>query len=114
MWDMRRSLLLSSFPDRKCTVKFTYPELSAGRRSWWIVIQDGRAELCSVDPGHEVDLYVRAVLRNMTAVWMGMSTLKAEVDAGNITLTGDKALARSMHTWLGLSPFAAEKSRIAG
>jgi DNA-binding HxlR family transcriptional regulator len=114
MWDMRRSLLLSSFPDRKCTVKFTYPELGTGRKSWWIVIESGVAELCSVDPGHDVDLYVRAVLRNMTAVWMGMSTLKAEIDAGHIVLTGDKVLARTMQTWLGLSPFAVEKSRVAG
>jgi DNA-binding HxlR family transcriptional regulator len=114
MWDMRRSLLLSSFPDRKCTVKFTYPELNAGRKSWWIVIEGGTAELCSVDPGYEVDLYVRAVLRSMTAVWMGMSTLKAEIEGGNIVLTGDKLLARSMQTWLGLSPFAVEKSRVAG
>jgi DNA-binding HxlR family transcriptional regulator len=113
MWDMRRSLLLSWFPERKCTVKFTYPELGTGRKSWWIVVDGGRAELCSVDPGYEVDLYVRAVLRNMTAVWMGVSTLKAEIEAGNITLTGDKALARSMQTWLGLSPFAVEKNRVA-
>src|SRR6476620_9746192 len=66
----------------------------------------------SVDPGFEVDLYVRAALRNMTSVWMGVSTLKVEIEAGNIELTGDKALARSMHNWLGLSAFAKEKSRI--
>jgi DNA-binding HxlR family transcriptional regulator len=113
MWDMRRNLAAASFPDRKCTVKFTYPELSAGRKSWWIVIENGAVDLCSVDPGYEVDLYVSASLRNMTAVWMGISTLKAEIEAGNIMLTGDKALAHSIHNWLGLSPFATEKSRIA-
>jgi DNA-binding HxlR family transcriptional regulator len=111
MWDMRRGVATASFPSRKCTVKFTYPELSAPRNSWWIVIDDGAAELCSIDPGYDVDLYVRAALRNMTAVWMGISTLKAEIEAGNIELTGDKALARSMHAWLGLSAFANEKSR---
>jgi len=40
--------------------------------------------------------------------------LNAEIEAGTIVLTGDKAVARSMHKWLGLSPFAAEKSRVAG
>ena len=114
MWDMRRSLSLSSFPDRRCTVKFTYPELSGGRKYWWLVIEDGTVDLCAVDPGYEVDLYVRGPLRNMTAVWMGISTLKAEIEARNIELTGDKALARSMHQWLGLSPFASEKCRLAG
>jgi hypothetical protein len=113
MWDMRRNLKASLLPDRRCTVKFTYPELSAGRKSWWIVSDGGEIDLCSVDPGYDIDLYVNGSLHAMTAVWMGVSTLKAETDAGNITLTGDKAVARSMQQWLGLSPFAAEKSRVA-
>jgi len=46
-------------------------------------------------------------------VWMGLSTLKAEIDAGRIELTGDKMLAHSMQRWLGLSPFAKEKNRVA-
>jgi len=45
----------------------------------------------------------------MTAVWMGHSTLQREIDAGAIQLIGDKALARHMHEWLGLSSFAKEK-----
>jgi DNA-binding HxlR family transcriptional regulator len=112
MWDMRRNLVAASFPDRKCIVKFTYPEMRGGRESWWIVVTDGAVDLCAVDPGFDVDLYVRSALRNMTSVWMGFSTLKAETDAGNIVLTGDKVLARSMPDWLGLSSFAPEKSRI--
>ena len=75
------------------------------------MIDGGEVDLCSVDPGYEVDLYVRSSLRSMTAVWMGVSTLKAEIEAGNIALTGDKAVAGSMHRWLGLSVFAKEKSR---
>ena len=113
MWDMRRNVAPPSLPDRRCTVKFEYPELSSGRKSWWLVIEGGDVDLCGVDPGYDVDLYVRSSLRSMTAVWMGVSTLKAEIDAGNIELTGDKAVARSMHQWLGLSPFAKEKSRVA-
>jgi hypothetical protein len=113
MWDMRRNLVASLLPDRRCTVKFTYPELSAGRKSWWIVSDGGEINLCSVDPGYDIDLYVSSSLHDMTAVWMGVSTLKAETEAGRITLTGDKAVARSMQAWLGLSPFAAEKSRVA-
>jgi DNA-binding HxlR family transcriptional regulator len=114
MWDMRRHLVAALLPDRRCTVKFTYPELGGARKSWWIVKEGDDVDLCSVDPGYDVNLYVSASLHAMTAVWMGVSTLKAEVDADNITLTGDKAVARSMQQWLGLSPFAAEKSRVAG
>jgi DNA-binding HxlR family transcriptional regulator len=113
MWDMRRGLSLASFPDRRCTVHFLYPEVTTGRKSFWLVIDRGKADLCAVDPGFEVDLYVHGSLRSMTAVWMGLSTLKAEVDAGKIELTGDKELARTMESWLGLSPFAKEKPQVA-
>jgi DNA-binding HxlR family transcriptional regulator len=112
MWDMRRTVVVSSFPDCRSTVKFTYPELTDSRKSWWLVIDGGVADLCIVDPGYEVDLYVHSSLRSMTAVWMGISTLNAEIESGNIRVTGDPTLSRSMLTWLGLSPFATEKSRI--
>jgi DNA-binding HxlR family transcriptional regulator len=113
MWDMRRNLNPSPLPERRCTVNFLYPELKTGKKSWWLVVDDGNVDLCGTDPGYDVDLYVRSPLRNMTAVWMGLSTLKTEIDAGHIQLTGDKAIARSMHAWLGLSAFAKEK-RVAG
>ena len=77
------------------------------------MVENGEVDLCSVDPGHEVDLYVRAALRSMTAVWMGISTLKSEIASGNIALTGDKAIARSIQDWLGYSVFAKEKRRVS-
>ncbi|MEX0807135.1 MAG: helix-turn-helix domain-containing protein [Dongiaceae bacterium] len=113
MWDMRRNIVPSMLPDRRCTVKFTYPELNAARRCYWMVIEKDVVDLCSVDPGFEIDLYVRCSLRTMTAVWMGLTTLKAEIDAGKVEVTGDQAVARSMHEWLGFSPFAKEKRRAA-
>jgi len=113
MWDMRRNLTPSPLPLRRCTVKFTYPELRASRKSWWLVVDGGNVDLCEVDPGYDVDLYVRSSLYSMTAVWMGHSTLSAEIKAGGIELTGDKAIARSMHEWLGLSKFAPEQQRVA-
>ena len=113
MWDMRRNIAPTGLPKRKCTVQFVYPELTAGRNTWWLVIEGRDVDLCSVDPGNDVDLYVSSTLRSMTAVWMGHTTLKAEIAAGNIALTGDKAMTRSIHGWLGLSPFAREKTRIA-
>jgi len=49
----------------------------------------------------------------MTSVWMGISSLRAEVDAGHMELTGDKAIVQSMNNWLGLSTFAKEPRRAA-
>lgn len=113
MWDMRRNLVPAPLPPRRCTVHFIYPEARPGHRLWWLVVDRGVVDLCSVDPGYDVDLYVRSSLRSMTAVWMGLSTLQAEISAGRIELTGDQAIARSMHQWLGLNPFAKEQRRNA-
>jgi DNA-binding HxlR family transcriptional regulator len=106
MWDMRRNLRPEPLPPRRCTINFIYPELSDDRKSWWLVIDSATVDLCLVDPGYEVDLYVTSPLRTMTAVWMGIATLEREVASGGIELIGDKVIARSMQQWLGLSPFA--------
>jgi DNA-binding HxlR family transcriptional regulator len=113
MWDMRRRLDPTPLPPRRCTINFLYPDVTAARQSWWLVIDGRTVDLCSTNPGFEIDLYVRASLRSMTAVWMGLSTVRKEIEAGQIELIGDESLARSMQQWLGLSPFAKEKNRVS-
>jgi DNA-binding HxlR family transcriptional regulator len=113
MWDMRRNFDPKPLPPRRCTIQFLFPEIKTAKGSWWLVIDGGKVDLCSTNPGFDVDLFVRSPLRNMTAVWMGLSTVKKEIDAGQLELVGDKAIAKSMQTWLGLSPFATEKNRRA-
>ncbi len=113
MWDMRRSLDLRPLPPKRTTINFMFPELTSTKRQWWLVIDSGKVDLCLTSPGFDIDLYVKSSLRSMTAVWMGMTTVKKEIAAGQMELIGDKQIAQSMQQWLGLSPFAKEKSRVA-
>jgi DNA-binding HxlR family transcriptional regulator len=113
MWDMRRRLNPDPLPRQRCTVRFRYPELSAGKQNWWLMIEDGEVDLCLTDPGHEVNLYVTGSLRAMTSVWMGLTTLTKEMETGALEVLGDKEIASSMQVWLGLSPFAAVKRKTA-
>jgi DNA-binding HxlR family transcriptional regulator len=114
MWDMRRSLNPTPMPKRRSTIQFLYPELPATQRAWWLIVTPGEgADICSVDPGYDVDLYVSADLRTMTAIWMGLDTVRAAVRDDRVKLTGDRKLAADMQTWLGLSPFAKEKKLVA-
>jgi hypothetical protein len=68
-------------------------------------------DLCSVDPGFEVDLSVTSALRTMTSIWLGLSTVQEERDAQRLVLFGDKELTTQMQQWLGLSVFAGEEKR---
>jgi len=111
MWDMRRHLDPKPMPRRKLTIVITYPDQPEAKRHWWLIIDEGQVDLCSVDPGFDVDLHVETELRTMTAIWMGLATLRAEVGAGRVEVSGDRELIRSMDAWLGLSPFAKERNR---
>ncbi len=110
MWDMRRNLNPSPLPKQRTVVQFNYPELAASKRDWWLVIEpQGAVDLCWSDPGFEVDLYVTTDLRTMTAIWMGLTTVAKE--RGRFLMEGNKQIARTMQSWLGLSPFAVETKR---
>ena len=111
MWDMRRNLNPLPLPQRRTVIQFLYPELPASKRSWWLVIEpDGEVDLCWSDPGFDVHLYVSTDLRTMTAIWMGLTTLKKETE--RVNLTGDQGIATTMQSWLGLSPFAVVQKRV--
>lgn len=113
MWDMRRNLDVDPLPDRRSVVEFHYEDQLPARQSWWLIVEaDGHVDLCSVDPGFDVNLYVTTDLRTMTSIWMGLSKVKAEQRSGTLHLEGDAGLAKQMQSWLGLSPFAVEKKNV--
>lgn len=109
MWNMRRKIDTSALPLAKRTViQFIYPELCAGDRNFWLIVKPGvPVDLCSTDPGYDVDLFVTAELRALTAAWMGHSTLRKEIEQRRISLTGDARLADAIERWMVRSIFAA-------
>ncbi len=113
MWDMRRRLVPEPLPPRRCTIQFCYPELSSAKQNFWLVVDGREVDLCFFDPGFEVDLLVRAQLRTLTAVWMGVAKLRNEISSGAIELEGDPKIAGAMQQWLGLSPFVTRQDEAA-
>jgi DNA-binding HxlR family transcriptional regulator len=110
MWDMRRHLNPSPLPDRRTVIQFLYHELPPSKQAWWLVVEPpGEVDLCWSDPGFDVDLYIETDLRTMTSIWMGLTTVAKEAE--KVTFSGDRSVASSMQSWLGLSPFAIERKR---
>lgn len=108
MWNIRRKINGSAFPSSKRSViEFTYPELPKNEQSYWLIAKPGMpVDLCWLDPCHDVDLFVSADLKAMTSAWIGLTTLKAEISRGKISLIGDAAIAGSIDSWLVRSSFA--------
>ena len=114
MWDMRRNLDTTPLPRGRSTIQFIYGELPEARRNWWLIVEpEASVDLCSVDPGFEVDLYVATDLRTMTEIWMGLKTVASACDEGKLLVTGSRKLEAALQAWLGLSPFAKEKKLVA-
>jgi len=73
--------------------------LQLRKKKWWLIVEPtGEVDLCSVDPGFDVDLWVTTKLRPMTSIWMGLSTVMSEQRSKNLALHGDTDLAKKMQT----------------
>lgn len=115
MWDVRRRVDVSSMPDRRNTIQFIFPERPAKERLYWLIAEKGRdADLCTFDPGYEVDLYVSTDLRTLTEIWLGHASAAHARGTGRLALTGSRRLASTFDAWFALSPFAKVEKPIVG
>jgi DNA-binding HxlR family transcriptional regulator len=81
MWNMRRKINPTPLPKGRSTIQIVYRDLPAAKRNWWLLVEPGQeADLCSVDPGYDVDLYVTTDLRTMTEILDGIRNHRARKD----------------------------------
>jgi DNA-binding HxlR family transcriptional regulator len=114
MWDMRRGIDPRPMPPRRSVIQVIYSDLPEARRNWWLLVDpDKGTDLCSVDPGFDVDLYLVTDLRTMTEIWMGYTPLARAKADGRLAATGSRELEGNLHAWLALSPFARFEKAVA-
>jgi DNA-binding HxlR family transcriptional regulator len=106
MWFLRRRLRMADLPDGRTVMHFRFRP--RGRPpAFWLVVRPPHTDLCTSDPGHDVDLYVEADLRAMAEVFLGRIDLRTALRDGRIDLTGPAPLRKAFPSWIGISPFAA-------
>ena len=114
MWNMRRNIDPKPMPKRRSTIQVIYSDLPAAQRNWWLLVELGDdTNLCSVDAGFDVDLYVTTDLRTMTEVWMGYMIAARVIADGRLVLSGDRQLERTFPIWIGSSRFAKMEKCVA-
>lgn len=114
MWDMRRNIDANPMPPSRTTIQVIFKDLPETRRNWWLVVEpDREVDLCSVDPGYDVDLYLSTDLRTMTEIWMGYTTIGQAKERGKLYITGNRQLEADVGSWMSLSPFAKIEKRVA-
>ncbi len=111
MWDIRRFVRLEEFPaDRRVVIHFQFRDAKVRERQWWLVVENGEADLCRDDPGHELTLIVESTVRALTEIWTGDSDPEREIAAGRLQVIGTDRNARRLWRWLGRSAFAPTRA----
>ncbi len=114
MWDVRRNINTDPMPLRRTVIQFIFNDRPPSERNYWLIAEPGNeVDLCLVDPGFDVDLYVSTDLRTMTEVWLGYASVGAAVEDGRLVVTGSDKLASNLRTWLKLSVFAKVEKKVA-
>jgi DNA-binding HxlR family transcriptional regulator len=114
MWDMRRMLRPEGLAAKRVVVEFRFSRAPAGKSAYWLVVgTSGEVgiDLCLVDPGHPVDLRVRADLRGLTQVWMGDQSMRDAMRSGEVMLDGPSPLVKRFPDWLAQHPILAKVQR---
>lgn len=109
MWNIHRRIALDRLPPRRIVVHFDFRGVPSGHRgpkTFWLLLERPEPDLCLIDPGFEVDLYVDADLTAMAKVWLGDLPFEGAVRSHAVRLTGPRELVQAFPSWLLLSHFA--------
>ncbi|WP_079204640.1 helix-turn-helix domain-containing protein [Pseudomonas sp. CC6-YY-74] len=110
MWDVRRFVRIAEFPPRPVVIHFSFRDARPGERQWWLLVEQGMADLCRDDPGREPTLVVDATVRALTEVWSGERSPQEVLQARELQVLGAPGDAQNLWCWLGTSAFATTRS----
>jgi DNA-binding HxlR family transcriptional regulator len=106
LWDIRRKVPIDLWPRARTVLAIEFDDVAPKVASWWLVVADGKADLCDVDPGHDVTATVATSLRTLTAVWRGDLSWSQALRSGSVDVTGPAGVRQAVPEWLGQSRFA--------
>lgn len=105
MWEIQRRLNVEALPDGETVLCFIFDELTQFK-SWWIVVNASGVDLCTSNPGKEVDLYISSTVRTMVEIWEGSLEVNVALRNRQVRTSGNHPLAKSLPEWLGICLYA--------
>ena len=91
---------------------FLFPDARPRERHWWLVVEEGSADLCRDDPGHDLTLEIESSVRALTEVWTGDSTYEEALRSKEIRVVGASQDSEALWRWLGTSAFAPTRRAV--
>lgn len=113
MTDIGRRIDASGLPDGGTVLRFRFTDI-AEFSEWWLLIRDGSVDVCIDDPGEEAHLSFVTTVRALAEVWMGRRPLADAISTGDLRVTGQASLRRTLSRWFVLHPYARTPAGGAG
>ena len=101
MQEVQRRLQTEYLPDGQTVICIVFDELTK-HKTWWLLVDDDVVDLCTEDPGKEVDLYVSSSVRTVVNVWEGDLEMRTALRNGSIKAHGLRHLVRTLPDWFGV------------
>lgn len=102
---LERSIQPDKLIGQETVIRFNFSDVT-DYPHWWVIATGDAIDVCTKDPGREVDVYFNVDVRTMCEVWMGDISYKKAIKDGRLQLVGIPALTRNVNDWLKPSIFA--------
>ena len=100
MRELQRRLQTDHLPDGETVLCFLFEGLKK-HTTWWLLVEGDTVDLCTEDPGKNVDLYITSRVRTLVEVWKGDLDARNAIRQGLIEAQGSRHLVRTMPDWFG-------------
>lgn len=107
MWEIRRKVPIDAWPRKRTVLAFRLSGIAPKASSWWMVVADGQADVCDIDPGHDVTATIDTSLRTLTRIWRGDTSWSQALLDGSVSIDAPSAVRRAVPGWIGQSQLAA-------
>lgn len=101
MRELQRRLRTEHLPDGQTVICLTFDELTK-HRNWWLLVDGDVVDVCTEDPGKDVDLYISSSVRTVVEVWEGDLEMRTALRSGSIKAHGPRHLVRTLPEWFGV------------
>jgi DNA-binding HxlR family transcriptional regulator len=101
MLELQRRLQTGHLPGGQTVICIIFDGI-AKHKTWWLVADGEDVDLCTADPGNDVDLYINSSVRTIVQVWEGDLDIRTALRDKSIKAHGLSHLISTMPDWFGV------------
>lgn len=107
MWDIHVTLRTEELPDGETVFSITLNDVERFQK-WWIIAEHRSVDLCSENPGKDVDVYLNCSVKDLIAIWSCELNIRDAMDQGCLRLDAPADLVQTVDHWFPVSPVAMQ------